>query len=151
MTKKQTIQIRISESDKVTLDNFVGYLQQDDPSLNMTSFIMDALQNYYSEFKIEKDSNGKAKAVRGKKFVFKDNTQLDSSSIYKMSVEQRELSVVTNDRLTLENIKNFENKKIHKLIGDFLFQLAVQKKREEHQAISENEKALIEELEKEIK
>ena len=83
--------------------------------------------------------------------MFKDNTQLDSSSIYKMSVEQKELSVVTNDRLTLENIKTFENKKLHKLIADFLFQLAVQKKREEHQAISEDENALIEELKNKLK
>lgn len=151
MTKRQTIQIRISESDKNKIDKYVGLLQENDPSYSMTSLIMDALENYYSEFRIEEDTEGNEKAVKGNKYVYKNNDYYQAEDVYKLSLEHKQLSDNTDITLSQEGYEKSKTQKINKLISDFLFQLAVQKKREEHQAISENENALIEELKKKLK
>lgn len=142
MTKKQAIQIRITESDKNKLDEYVRLLQQDDPSLNMTSFIMDALENYYSEIKVEE---GK-KAVKASKFVYKLSDRFTADDVYKLSLEQKELSEVRVDLVDLEEIENSRKRKVNKLTSNFLLTVALQKKVEEQKAILEEKEALLEEL-----
>lgn len=151
MTKRHTIQIRVTENDKEVIDKYVGLLQENDPSYSMTSLIMDALENYYSEFIIEEDKEGNKKAVKLNKYLYKENTYYEADDVYKLSVEHKELSKSTDDVLSLENFEKSKTRKIHKLISDFLFQLALKRKIEEHRAISENENALIEELKKKLK
>lgn len=142
MTKKQAIQIRITESDKNKLDKYVGLLQQDNPSLNMTSFIMDALENYYSEIKVEE---GK-KVVKASKFVYRLDDSFTADDVYKLSLEQKELSEVQVDLVDLEEIENSRKRAVNKLTSNFLLTVALQKKAKEHKAILEEKEALLEEL-----